>query len=35
MRLRETVKILTNFKTLRDQNRSRSDYMDELKNDLC
>ena len=35
MRLRDTVKVLTNFKSLRDANRSRSDYMEELKNDLC
>ena len=35
MRLRENVKILTNFKQLRDQNKSRSDYIDELKSDMC
>lgn len=35
MRLRDTVKVLTNFKQLRDPNRSRSDYIEELKNDLC
>jgi 25S rRNA (cytosine2870-C5)-methyltransferase len=35
MRMRETVKVLTNFKTLRDSERSRADYMEELKNDLC
>lgn len=35
MRLRETIKILTNFKSLRDPNRSRADYIEELKNDLC
>jgi ribosomal RNA methyltransferase Nop2 len=35
MRLRENVKILTNFKQLRDNSRSRSDYIEELKNDLC
>jgi ribosomal RNA methyltransferase Nop2 len=35
MRLRDTIKVLTNFKSLRDQNRSRSDYVEELKNDLC
>ena len=35
MRLKETVKVLSNFKELRDSNRSRQDYLDELKNDLC
>ena len=35
MRIKENLKILSNFKQLRDEHRSRSDYMDELKNDLC
>ena len=35
MRLRENVKVLTNFKTLRNPDRSRPDYMEELKTDLC
>ena len=35
MRLRENIKVLTNFKSLRDPNKSRADYMEELKNDLC
>lgn len=35
MRIRETVKVLSNFKELRDDNRSRQDYLEELKNDLC
>jgi ribosomal RNA methyltransferase Nop2 len=35
MRLKETVKVLSNFKDLRDDTRSRQDYLDELKNDLC
>jgi ribosomal RNA methyltransferase Nop2 len=35
MRLKETIKILSNFKSLRNPERSRSDYIDELKNDLC
>lgn len=35
MRIRETIKILSNFKELRDKERGRQDYLDELKNDLC
>jgi len=35
MRVKETVKVLSNFKELRDQSKSRADYLDELKNDLC
>lgn len=35
MRIRENLKVLSNFKELRDENRSRSDYMEELKSDLC
>ena len=35
MRIKENLKILSNFKQLRDEHRSRGDYMDELKNDLC
>ncbi len=35
MRVKETVKVLSNFKELRDASKSRSDYLDELKNDLC
>lgn len=34
MRIQETIKILGNLKELRDPNRSRSDYIDELKRDL-
>lgn len=34
MRIQETNKILANFKELRDPNISRSDYIDELKQDL-
>jgi 25S rRNA (cytosine2870-C5)-methyltransferase len=35
MRLKETIKILSNFKTLRDQNKTRADYVEELKSDIC
>jgi ribosomal RNA methyltransferase Nop2 len=35
MRVKETVKVLSNFKELRDQSKSRGDYLEELKNDLC
>lgn len=35
MRVKEAVKILANFKDLRDSSKSRSDYLDELKHDIC
>lgn len=35
MRIQETVKILSNFKEMRDPEKSRVEYMDELKEDLC
>lgn len=35
MRIRETVKVLANFKDLRNPHKSRQDYLDELKNDIC
>jgi ribosomal RNA methyltransferase Nop2 len=35
MRIRETLKVLSNLKQLKNEHRSRSDYMEELKNDLC
>lgn len=35
MRVKETIKILSNFKELRDGSKSRIDYIDELKSDLC
>ncbi len=35
MRLKENVKILSNFKDLRDQDKSRKDYIEELKHDIC
>jgi 25S rRNA (cytosine2870-C5)-methyltransferase len=34
MRVKETVKILSNFKELRDSSKSRQDYLEELKNDI-
>ena len=35
MRIKETVKVLSNFKELRDPEKSRQEYIDELKSDLC
>lgn len=35
MRVKENVKILSNFKELRDQTKSRNEYMEELVNDIC
>jgi len=35
MRVKETIKVLSNFKELRDQAKSRAEYIDELKSDLC
>jgi ribosomal RNA methyltransferase Nop2 len=35
MRVRESIKVLSNFKQLRAGDRSRQEYMDELKADLC
>lgn len=34
MRVKETIKILSNFKELRDGSKSRIDYIDELKSDF-
>ena len=34
MRIKETIKVLSNFKELRDAAKSRSDYMDQLKEDV-
>lgn len=34
MRIKETIKILSNFKELREAEKSRSDYMEQLKNDV-
>jgi len=35
MRLKDTVKILQNFKELREEEKSRQDYLDTLKEDVC
>jgi ribosomal RNA methyltransferase Nop2 len=35
MRVKETVKVLSNFKELRDESKSRQDYLESLKNDIC
>ena len=34
MRVKETIKILANFRELRDPNKARSDYLESLRNDL-
>jgi ribosomal RNA methyltransferase Nop2 len=34
MRIKETIRILCNFKELRDGTRSRTEYMDQLKGDI-
>lgn len=34
MRIKETIRILSNFAELRDKAMSRGDYMDSLKNDI-
>jgi len=34
MRLRENVKVLSNFKELRSKEKSRTEYLDELKEDI-
>ena len=34
MRIKETIKVLSNFKELREEGKSRSDYMDQLKHDV-
>jgi 25S rRNA (cytosine2870-C5)-methyltransferase len=35
MRVKETVKVLSNFKELRDGSKSRTEYIESLKHDLC
>jgi ribosomal RNA methyltransferase Nop2 len=35
MRIQETIKILSNFSDLRDPNKGRTEYMDDLKTDIC
>lgn len=34
MRVKETIRVLSNFKELRDENKSRKDYMEQLKLDI-
>ena len=35
MRLRENIKVLSNFKELRKDSKSRGQYLDEVMNDIC
>ncbi len=35
MRLKETLRVLANFKDLREEGKARQDYIEELKNDIC
>lgn len=35
MRLKENIKILTQFNELRDSNKSRTQYLDDVMNDIC
>jgi ribosomal RNA methyltransferase Nop2 len=35
MRLRENIKVLTNFKDLRKEGKSRQSYLEEVMNDVC
>jgi len=35
MRLKENVKVLSNFKDLRDTDKSRGEYLDEVLEDVC
>mmetsp|Transcript_19181 Transcript_19181/g.13776 ORF Transcript_19181/g.13776 Transcript_19181/m.13776 type:complete len:143 (+) Transcript_19181:399-827(+) len=35
MRIKEHVKVLANFKELRKQGMTRSDYLDQLQRDIC
>ncbi len=34
MRIKETIRVLANFKDLCEANKSRADYMDQLKQDI-
>ena len=35
MRMRENIKILSNFKELRSDGKSRTEYLEEVKTDIC
>ena len=35
MRLKENVKVLSNFKELRQSDKSRGEYLEEVKADVC
>ena len=35
MRMRENIKILSNFKELRAEGKSRTEYLEEVKTDIC
>jgi len=35
MRLRENIKVLSNFKELRAEDKSRHEYIEEIQNDIC
>jgi len=34
-RIQDIIRVLNNFKELREENRSRQDYVDQLKKDIC
>lgn len=35
MRLRENIKVLSNFKDLRTDGKARHEYLEEVMNDIC
>ena len=35
MRIRENIKVLSNFKELRQEDKSRAEYIDEIQADIC
>ncbi|KAJ1735185.1 rRNA (cytosine-C5-)-methyltransferase nop2 [Coemansia biformis] len=35
LRIQEVIRVLNNFAQLRDEDKSRNDYMDQLKRDMC
>jgi ribosomal RNA methyltransferase Nop2 len=35
MRLKENIKVLSNFKELRAEGKSRHEYIEEVMNDIC